>query len=369
LSLGRSAAGLSPRAYGLALGLAAACVIAAAWTYTALMPMAYLESGYAIWAAKQDMLRGCQFNDVLIMGDSRIDAAIDPTHLPVPATNLALGGTTPLETRYFAEAVTQCPKLPKLVIYAHSMLAFLKPNEYFWTDAARYGYITFAQLRQAAALAAQLHDPTLAAVNTHDGLSGIVRDIVYGIHFPSIYMASVLESRGFGRRASNMKLLRHTIETNGQVKYGDTAAGPLPGPDSNVKSFVPSPLEAASFTDTVAMFTARGVPVLILATPVSQATFQATPPRVLAQYQDFLADAVRRHPNALSAPPRVAAWPNAYFVDGKHLNTRGEDIFTRRVAACLLAWRDNPGRPAPCDPGSPPLPPVEAAGALRRSSR
>lgn len=340
---------LSARSYLLALLLVAACVIGTAWAYTALLPMAFLESGYPIYVAKQAILRGCRFGDALVLGDSRPDAAFIPKLLPLPAANLSFAATTPLENRVFAEQAMRCPKPPKLVIYSHSMSSFLHPNQYLWKNAARYGYLTFDDLRQAAATAERLHDASLAEVDTHDGLTGLVRDVVYGIRFPSIFMASLIEARGFGRYGTNKVLLRRTAETNGQTSYGNANGGSAPGIDADVRSFVPSPLEATSFADTLALFAARGVKVLILAMPVSEAAFRAMDPAAMTAYEIFLADAARRHPGPFSTPPVIVAWPDEYFIDGSHLNERGATIFTHRIAACLDQWQQAPDRPVPCD--------------------
>jgi len=329
--------------------LAAACVIGAAWTYTSLLPMAFLESGYPIWVAKQAILSGCRFGDVLILGDSRPEAGIIPQQLPLSAANVTFGGTSPLETSFFAQRAMQCPKLPKLVIYSHSMAAFIQPGEGLWKNATRYGYLGFHQLRQAAAEADRLHDRALADVDTHDGLTGLVRDIVYAIHFPSVFMASLIEARGFSRYGHNKMLLLRTEATSGDVTYGDTDAGSHPGIDADIKSFAASPLEAARFAATMQLLRARGVPVLILPMPVSQSTYRAMPQAPRAAFEAFLADAENRYPSKLSAPPVIAAWPDAYFVDGSHLNEKGATIFTQRIAACLRDWQQAPDHIASCD--------------------
>jgi hypothetical protein len=315
-------------------------VIAAAWVYTSLCPMAFLEGGYPIWAAKQSVLHRCKFGDVLILGDSRPEAAIVPARLPLMAANVTFGGTTPIETWFFARQAMKCAEPPRIVIYSHSMEAFMRPNFLLWKNAVRYGFLGFSDLREVAATAAALGDPSLAAISTRDGLDGIVRDLVYSSGFPSIFMASLIEGRGFGRYAYNKALFARTAATNGHVIYADSTPGPHVGSDAGIRSFAASPLEAAYFAKTLAMFAAAHVPVLLLAVPVGTATYAAMDTRPRTDFAAFLASSANRYPGVRAWSPDVVPWPDDLFVDGSHMNTRGADIFTDRLGACLKRRAD-----------------------------
>jgi hypothetical protein len=93
---------LSPRSFLLASALAACVVISGVWLYCRLMPMHFLGGGYPIWVAKQAMLHDCRLGSILVLGDSRPEAAIVPADLPLPAANIAFSATTPIETYFFA---------------------------------------------------------------------------------------------------------------------------------------------------------------------------------------------------------------------------------------------------------------------------
>ena len=74
-------------------------IIAVVWAYTATLPMAFMESGYASWTAKKTLLRQCQLGQITFFGDSRLEAGLRPLDLPIPATNLGLAAGTAIETR------------------------------------------------------------------------------------------------------------------------------------------------------------------------------------------------------------------------------------------------------------------------------
>lgn len=337
---------LSPRSFLLVTALVTCSVISAAWCYTAFMPMRFLESGYPIWVAKQAILHDCAFGSILVMGDSRAESAIVPADLPLPAANITFGGTTPVETYFFARTALKCPNRPKLVVYSHSMPSYLRPNEGLWKTATKFGYIGFRDLREIAGVAIQDHDPSLAAINTHDGLTGIIRDMTYGVRFPSVFMASLIEARAIGRYSYNEVLLKRTAETRGQVIYPQPANKRLVGIDADVTDFVPSPLESDYLDRTLDLFAAAHIPVLFLTIPVGDATVQATAPATKTAFARFVAEHIDPRPDVIPGPPGLLGWPDDFYVDGSHMNEHGAKAFTARLASCLRQWDD---RPLPCD--------------------
>lgn len=340
---------LSPRSFLLVAALVTGSIIGGAWLYTSLMRMRFLESGYPIWVAKQSILQRCQFGSILVLGDSRAEAAIVPAELPFPAANITFGGTTPVETYFFAREAMKCPNQPKLVVYSHSMPAYLHPNQGLWKTATRYGYIRFSDLREIAGVAAREHDRWLRTINTHDGLTGIVRDMTYGIGFPSIFMASLVEARGFGRYDTNQVLLRRTALTSGRVIYPQPANKQLVGIDADEKTFVASPLEAEYLDKTLELFAAAHVTVMLLTVPAGESTVRAVSPALKADFSRFLTDRTKRFKNIMPGVPGLLGWPDEFYVDGSHMNEGGSKVFTARLAACIQRWNDDLDHPAPCD--------------------
>src|SRR6201747_1869709 len=86
------------------------------WLYVATMPMAFLTEDYAVWVAKRAMLNECRLGDVSVFGDSRAMAGMDPSKMPMPVANLALSGTSPIETYFAVSRALRCPTPPKLVV-------------------------------------------------------------------------------------------------------------------------------------------------------------------------------------------------------------------------------------------------------------
>jgi hypothetical protein len=229
------------------------------------------------------------------------------------------------------------------------VLTYVHPNERVWTIAARYGSVGFRDLRDIAAVAARDHDRSLADVNTHDGLTGIARDAVYGIGFPSIFAASLIDARGIGRYEDNKALFERTATTRGQVVFNQPPEKRLVGVDADVKEFVPSPLETDYFDATPALFAAAHARVLLLTVPVGASTDRAIPAGAKTDFIRYLTAHVSRYDNIVLGPADVSGWPDEFYVDGSHMNQRGAKIFTARLASCLRQWGDDLDHPTRCD--------------------
>jgi hypothetical protein len=72
------------------------------------MPLAFLDPEYPAWLAKEQMLARCDLGQVLVVGDSRAAVDIEPTLLPVRATNLAVGGGESIEAYSVVRRALAC---------------------------------------------------------------------------------------------------------------------------------------------------------------------------------------------------------------------------------------------------------------------
>ena len=55
--------------------------------------------------------------------------------MPIPVTNLALSGTSPIETYFAVRRALRCETPPKLVVIAHGPLKFSSDSDY-WASFA-----------------------------------------------------------------------------------------------------------------------------------------------------------------------------------------------------------------------------------------
>jgi hypothetical protein len=327
----------------------AAVLIGIVWIYTRSMPVAFMESGYPVTAAKQSLLSRCDLGDVVVLGDSHAEGSVMPLEMPAKTANLGLGALSPVEMYFVARKVLNCPNPPKLVLDIHSLEAFSGVGEGLWKRALRFGLVSFSDVREIGRQAGALGDPSLEKVNTNDGLTGLVRDLAYGYGFPSIYTSSLVAGRVFGRYQPNMELLGKISARRGYVEYPPFTGTAVVGSDAKIVRFAPPPLAEFYFDATLRTLTRAGVAVVFLTPPIAEATGAALQPGVADAFASYL----QTHAGQVSGVPPdrlgIVLWPDRLFVDGGHLTEEGARLFSRRLAPCVRQWLDHPSARTPCD--------------------
>src|ERR1700676_3322206 len=96
---------------GIVAGAMAVLMLAA--VYFATFPMAFLPSGYPVWAAKMRMMDACDLGEIMEFGDSQLEAGIVSHGLPLVSTNFSAGGLSPMDSYFLVCRTLTCPNLPK----------------------------------------------------------------------------------------------------------------------------------------------------------------------------------------------------------------------------------------------------------------
>jgi hypothetical protein len=325
--------------YLLYLGGSLLAVLLMVWVYTALAPMAFMESGYAAWAAKSAMLKECRLGQLAFFGDSRLESGVAPAALPVDASNFGLAAGTAVETHSAVRRAMACPAVPRQAVIALVPEHFGPLSKFFWILSVRYGFLSPGEVYATERLASRLGDANTLATPTPDGLRGPVRDWLYAIRFPSLSFGSLVQGRVFGRYASNTQRYAATLRSRGWAEYAGGEAVPADPADA----FTPTKLQAAEFEAALERLRARGVEVFLLVMPFAQS--HREPPGVFAGYLDYLGDVTRRFPGVHLLGHDVPIWPDRFFADGAHLDGAGAKAFSERLAACITNGRLQP----PCN--------------------
>lgn len=318
-------------------GISLVGVLALTWVYVALAPMAFMESGYATWAAKSTMLRECRLGQVAFFGDSRLEAGVIPAALPVPASNFGLAAGTAVEANSAIRRALACPDLPRQAVIALVPEHFGPLSKFFWALSVRYGFLSPGEVWQAETIAARVGDRQSFATVTPDGLGGRVRDWMYAVRFPSLSFASLVQGRVFARYGSNMARYEAILKARGWANYagGDRVTSEHPD------VFIATGLQTAEFEGAIAALRARGVAVTLLTMPFAQT--HAETDQMFAAYFAYLEDVARRFPGVELVSDRVPIWPDRLFADGAHLDAAGAALFSERLAACMAGGLVRPG--------------------------
>ncbi|MBN8906990.1 MAG: hypothetical protein J0H99_10280, partial [Rhodospirillales bacterium] len=314
------------------------------WAWVALAPLAFLEPEYAAWRAKQVLLKRCDLGELLVLGDSRAAVGIMPAGLPMPATNLAVGGGKPIEALAALQRALRCPVLPRQVLLSFDAVHFMRPD-LFWERAVRFGWMAWDDLRTLRAESMTLGDATLApgdgfASGPFGGRFADARswlhDALHAIRAPPLYVGSLVQGGVALRWAGNRRALAETLAARGQYFFGSAAGSDAVAVDGHLAAFHPAPVLDRAFDRLLSALAARGLPVVFVPMPINQSTAAAVRPEVRAAFAAYLAAYARRYPNLRVLGPPMPAWPDRWFGDAfSHLNPAGAARLTAALAACL----------------------------------
>ncbi len=329
---------LSPRAWCAAMAAGAGGSFLLLWAWIAFVPLAYLDPEYPFWLAKQRMLRACDLGEVAILGDSRAAVGILPALLPVPATNLAVGGGKPVEALAVVRRMLACANPPEHVVISIDPGHFMKPD-LFWERSVRFGLMRRADLAELAALSAATGDWSVHEARQTDPLPPVWRANLYAIRFPPYFFNSVLKAGGFLRWWSNRAALEQGFASRGQYYFGTDPGSAGVALDAMLETFQPAPVLDAAFDRLLVLLADRGITAWFVPMPVNEATWRATNPVVPAGFTAWLDAKAGDHPNLRVMAPVEAYWPDAWFGDGfAHLNRAGAERFSRTLADQLPRW-------------------------------
>jgi len=312
------------------------------WAWIAFAPLAYLDPEYPAWLAKQQMLARCDLGDLLIVGDSRAAVDVIPAALPVPATNLAVGGGSPIEAYVAVARALHCPSPPHRVVVSFDAAHFTEPD-LFWERSVRFGFIDRHDLSDLRRISQQLSDPTIYELRSN-GLSPRLRSALYTLRFPSLYFNSLAKGGVFLRWSRNRQALADAIATRGQYYFGTEQGSNVVSIEGHMRVFAPLPVLDHYFDRMLALLAARGIEVDFVAMPMNDATRQAVRADVREAFAAHLAAYAARYPTFHVIGDAMPHWPDRWFGDGySHLNPDG----ARKFSAALATWLSTTAGSAP----------------------
>lgn len=311
--------------------------------------MAFLEGGYPVWKAKQEMLNGCDFGELPFFGDSKLDSAVIPSRLPFPAANLAFAGATPLESYFFVKRSMACAARPRQIVLSFGSGAFSVVQTWLWENAIRYDVLGWNELLDIRSTAKKVNDEYFFNVKTHDGLSGSLRDFLYLAHFPSVYFNSLVEARFFQREERNMARFIEARKARGYFSYrGGEGAAPFAGEIE----FNPLPIQRYYFEKMVELLDSQNISIEFALVPVSSFRYAEKEKENMGNYLKYIHGIEEKYHNFHVLQTDVPIWPNEMFADGAHLNARGAEKYSDLISRCLKRSTELVGRIdgiAPCN--------------------
>ena len=189
----------------------ALALLALGWAYVICAPMAFLESGYPALMAKQKMLDSCDLGVLTVFGDSRAEAGIVPRLLSIKTTNFSFGAETPIEAYHFVKRALKCKHLPNGIIITFNRYDFSVVYKYFWENYAMWGFLHYHDLAEMDRISANLQDFSIEKADPREISLSNIRNAVYSLRVPPIFIDSLINGRIFERYSNNVAILRDRL--------------------------------------------------------------------------------------------------------------------------------------------------------------
>jgi hypothetical protein len=311
-------------------------VIVSAWMWAVNGRMWFLDREYPMWLSKSMMVEACGLGDTVIFGDSRAMAALMPERIG-SATNLAIGGSTPIEAYFLAEKAVRCPTHPKRVIMAFAPETFLQA-EFYWARAALFRFYSFEQMEEIRQVSQRLGDKVYPS-DLAGGVGGWIKNVSYSLSLPSYYFPAMVNALFVGRKDANLIVLDATLRSRGHHLFGNADSDDWPGGDTHVAEFKPTPLISHYFERTIELLREHDIEVLFMVMPVNPASLAGTKPAVRNAYNGYMAAAAAKHANFHLVGELPPMLDDEYFGDPEHLNERGARMWSDYVKSKLDGLR------------------------------
>jgi hypothetical protein len=305
------------------------------WVWVAFMPLTFLDPEYAAWRAKQLLLARCELGSMLVVGDSRAAADIEPVLLPEKATNLAVGGGEPIEAYAALRRALACGRPPSRVIVSFDAAHFMLPD-LFWERSVGFGFLDSSDLALLRTASQELGDWSVFGMTRPDGLPPRLRATLYRLRFPSLYFGALVHGGVFLRWWENTRGLNRALAARGQYFFGTEEGSDVVAVEGHLDRFAPLPVLDWYFDRMLALLARHGIVVDFVAMPMNEATWRSVTPALRDGFAAYLARYAAKYPNFHIAGDLMPHWPDGLFGDEfSHLNPRGAAFFSAELAAWL----------------------------------
>jgi hypothetical protein len=309
-----------------------AILMGTAWYWTAFHRFDFLTFEYPIWLMKMQAMHECRTGAVTILGDSRPVAGLIPARIGNDVMNLALPGSTAIETYYFAKELLAC-KPPESVILSISPYHFSRVDT-FWDRSVKFGFLGVDEIDAIRRKARELGDEEALLFGPATALDfdARVKTFLYTRSFPSYFLPELLSGGIFEKTRENVWTLNHEIHTRGQHYFGKAD-----GTDTreNVPEFTQSKLLDWYLDATLSLFDERKIPVYLAAPPSRELSDELKKSGFAEKVTKHLLALQARHTSLHILGEPFPTWEPKYFGDVSHLNSEGARAWSDQVRELL----------------------------------
>jgi hypothetical protein len=279
----------------------------------------YMNREYSYWVEqKEHVMAKDDRQEVLLLGDSRIKAAVFADELGKDVYNLAVPGGTPIEMYHTLDNYMKNHPKPKAVFVAYAPFILYEFREEQLKQAMQCDYFDMKQIRDI-----------LALVKENDGHNYTYLAYAYRYRLPNKYMKQVVESLVHSQQAENMRIYQKARQHKGRMIYepADRAIKEVYPPELKYKVFKCAAYMNLYIEKIIELCLENDIPIYLEQMPMGNPGYDMLSKRgYISDYQEYMKQL--RDKYQISVNYNIPVYPTEYFFDVSHLNEKGAHKFT-----------------------------------------
>ena len=279
----------------------------------------YMNREYSYWVEqKEHVMAKDDRQEVLLLGDSRIKAAVFADELGKDVYNLAVPGGTPIEMYHTLDNYMKNHPKPKAVFVAYAPFILYEFREEQLKQAMQCDYFDMKQIRDI-----------LALVKENDGHNYTYLAYAYRYRLPNKYMKQVVESLVHSQQAENMRIYQKARQHKGRMIYepADRATKEVYPPELKYKVFKCATYMNLYIEKIIELCLENDIPIYLEQMPMGNPGYDMLSKRgYISDYQEYMKQL--RDKYQISVNYNIPVYPTEYFFDVSHLNQKGAHKFT-----------------------------------------
>src|ERR1051326_1780798 len=328
----------------MAIGFFLIWALLALWIMIA--PLTIFNVGQAVVIAKNDLLKRCPASDIVVFGDSRADAGIDPRLIDRRTVNFAQGGGNIAEDYYRMKRYLTCGAKPNVAILSYILPEYCRVDPlHFWEGTAMMHLITLSERNEILSGITEANGADAFHIlpgeppMEYPFLPYKMRNLLFEVYFPLLFSSSMLHALENGivfRYHDNVRVYDAAIANHGRSEYHALPHEPGPARDAALWTGIPSPVVDRHLRMLLAMLHQNGISAMLVVMPVNDATYSAMPAPMRESLMEYLNALPTLFSNLVVPNTDLPRWPERYFGDSDmHLNALGAAAVAGILKRCL----------------------------------
>lgn len=289
--------------------------------YCAIFHYDFVDGTALDWMLKRDYaLHENEENSLIIIGDSRAEAAFQPALLSENAFNFAVSGGIPLGGYYQMKQYLTGHSKPKTVIVGYSAFHMFEYD--FWEVIQSPHSVDFSDTLEIYSV---LQEHPSNAIESDSYWTNYFGYKTYMLHR---YAASLRKING--RQEQNSELVDMVLSGCGHRFYGTERQNNYAVKEARYADFEPDALQCYYLDKLLALCDEEGITVIVEPMPFTEASREALTPEFKQSYTEFLQKLQKDHPYAhVNTEPQYR--PADWFGDNSHLNSYGSEQYCNEI--------------------------------------